>query len=238
MPVFTPPRRTPPTTKKELYQELNELVRHGEYEMPAVRYKGTGAPGLYLEDLFGFSAGNRDVPDNLGYELKFYTPKTNLLTLFHKEPRPEGVVGYMVRRYGWKDKQGRKSFRHTIAGRTDKFQIDADANQILVRRVGGNGTVPFWTNDDILSAAGAKLRRLVLVRGVRNGQKVTYDRVDIYENLQLTFFVAKVVNGTVAIDFDAREMKPDSKGFRNHETKFRIQPENICRLYAKKERLC
>jgi hypothetical protein len=234
---YTPPKRRPPTTKKELFQELSELVRHGAYEMPKARYTGTGAPGLYLEDLLGLAAGNKDIPDNLGYELKFYTPKTEMITLFHKEPQPEGVVGYMVRKYGWRDAQGRKSFRHTIAGKSDRFRVEADAEQIVVRKIGGNGLVPYWTKDAILSAVGAKLRRLVLVRGVRHEQTVTYDRVDIFENLQLSFFLFEVVNGTVRVDFDAREAKPGSKGFRNHGTKFRVQPENICRLYAKKERL-
>ena len=97
--------------------------------------------------------------------------------------------------------------------------------------------IPYWTEDDILSAAGAKLRRLVLVRGKRNGQEVSFDRIDCFENLQLSFFIYEVVTGCVKIDFDARESTPGSKGLRNHGTKFRVSPNDICRLYAKKERL-
>ena len=63
-------------------------------------------------------------------------------------------------------------------------------------------------------------------------------RADCFENLQLSFFIWEVVAGTVKIDFDAREAKPGSKGLRNHGTKFRISPDDICRIYAKKERLC
>lgn len=100
----------------------------------------------------------------------------------------------MVRRFGWKDAKGRKSFRHTIAGKSDRFRVEADGEQIVVRPVRGNGLIPYWTWE--------------------------------------------VCNGTVRIDFDAREAKAGSKGFRNHGTKFRVQPENICRLYARKERLC
>jgi hypothetical protein len=120
----------------------------------------------------------------------------------------------------------------------DSFQVDLVGDQILIRRIGDKSLIPYWTSDDILSAAGAKLRRLVLVRGERTGQIVTYNMVEIYENLQLTFFLAEVCNGTVKIDFDVREMKPGSKGFRNHGTKFRVEPGDVCRLYAKKERLC
>lgn len=113
---------SPPLNKKELLARLIDIVRHGAYDMP-VKYAGTGAPGTFLEDLLGLTTGNKDIPDNLGFELKFYTRQTNLITLFHKEPQPAGAVAYMVRRYGWKDAQGRLSFRHTIAGKSDRLSI-------------------------------------------------------------------------------------------------------------------
>jgi hypothetical protein len=144
----------------------------------------------------------------------------------------------MVSKYGWKDKNGCLSFRHTISGKSDRFQVFGDANQITVRPIHGNGgPVPYWTDNDILSAAGAKLRRLVLVRGEKNGNTVVYDRIDVYENLGLPFFIYEVVNGTIKIDFDARELKPGSIGLRNHGTKFRVEPGNICRLFDKKDRI-
>ena len=231
------PDATPPANRTALFEQLLEVLRHGSYEMPTARYTGTGGPGLYLEDLLGLTTGNRDSPDTLGFELKFYSSHTNLLTLFHKEPRPEGIMRAMVSKFGWKDDQGRLSFRHTIAGRSDRFRVVSDANQIMVRPLKRNGIVPYWSHDDILSAAGAKLRRLVLVHGVREGQTVRYDRVDIHENLQLTFFIMEVERGTVRIDFDVREATPGSVGLRNHGTKFRVAPDEVCRLYARKERL-
>jgi hypothetical protein len=227
---------SPPKTKKELFARVSEIIHHGPYNMPT-RYKGTGAPGTFLEDLLGLVSGNKDVPDSIGWEVKYYTEKTNLITLFHKEPRPQDGVRYMVSKWGWKDSKGRLSFRHTIAGKSDRFRIDTDNDQILVRRIGGNGIVPHWTRDDILSAAGAKLRRLVLVKGLRKGQTVRYIRADCYEDLQLDAFIYEVHRGTVKIDFDARENKPGSKTLRNHGTKFRVAPDDVCRLYAKKERL-
>ena len=78
-----------PTTRKELIAQLIEIIRHGEYKMPEKRYVGTGAPGIFLEDLLGLTTGNKDIPDTLGFELKWYTKQTNLITLFHKEPQPE-----------------------------------------------------------------------------------------------------------------------------------------------------
>lgn len=168
----------PPKNKRELFERLTEIVQHGLYEMP-VRYGGTGGPGTYLEHLLGLTTGNKDIPDSRGWELKFYSKGTNLITLFHKEPQPTGIIRYLVSKYGWKDKQDRLSFRHTIAGKSDRF----------------------------------------------------------FENLQLSFFIYEVVRGTIKIDFDAREASPGSKGLRNHGTKFRVEPDNVCRLYAKKERI-
>jgi len=228
----------PPKTQKELLSRLDTICQHGSYIMPEERYQGTGAPGIFLEDLLGLSTGNKDIPDSLGCELKYYTVKTNYLTLFHKEPKPRGIMRYMVSKFGWKDDEGRLSFRHTIAGKSDRFRVVSDAGQIIVRPLEkANGLVPCWTSDVILSTAGAKLRRLLCVRGEKKGQQVTYNRIDFYENLLLTDFIDHIVRGIVLIDFDAREMTPGSKGLRNHGTKFRVTPDNVGRLYSKKNRL-
>ena len=72
------------------------------------------------------------------------------------------------------------------------------------------------------------------MRGTRNGQEIVYDRADCFEDLQLSFLIWEVVRETVKIDFDAREAKPGSRGLRNNGTKFRISPDDICRIYAKK----
>lgn len=226
-----------PTTKKELFARLAEIVQQGAYEMPGKGYGVSGGPGIFLEDLLGLTTGNKDIPDSLGWELKFYSRKTNPITLFHKEPQPTGIVRQMVSKHGWKDSQGRLSFRHTIAGKSDRSRVVENAGQIIIRPLKGGGLIPYWTDNDILSAAGAKLRRLVLVRGGKKGQAVTYDRVEVYENLQLSSFIYEVLQGTIKIDFDARESKPGSIGLRNHGTKFRVSPDDICRLYDKKERI-
>jgi hypothetical protein len=228
--------RPAPLNKKALFARMREIIALGEQEMPAVaRYNGTGGPGCFLEDLIGLRAGNQDIADIIGWEVKYFTPQTNYITLFHKEPGPSGIMRYMVSRYGWKDALGRLSFRHTIAGRSDRFIIIDDAGNVIVRPIKGNGPVPMWTHDTILNAAN-KLKRLLLVKGERSGQKVRFFRADMFENLHLTLLVSELINGTVAIDFDAREMKAGSTGLRNHGTKFRIYPENVCRLYLKKER--
>lgn len=88
-----------------------------------------------------------------------------------------------------------------------------------------------------LNIAGGKLRRLLLVEGERDGQQVKFNRVDCYENLHITRLIDELVQGKIAIDFDAREARPGSKTLRNHGTKFRVSPEDIGSLYITKTHL-
>ena len=228
-----------PLNKREMLANLRGILKAGWIEMPSDvdRYNGTGAPGNYLEDLLGVTAGSQDIADCVGWEVKFYTPKTSLITLFHKEPEPKGVMRYMVSRHGWKDAQGRMSFRHTISGQSDRFTVVDDAGSVIVRPLKGNGPgIPTWTHDTLLNIAGGKLRRLVAVQGQRRGRLVKFDKAGLFENLHLTKFVQFLVSGKIAIDFDVREATVASKGLRNHGTKFRVSPENLPKLYEKQER--
>jgi len=95
---------------------------------------------------------------------------------------------------------------------------------------------PVWAHDDLLNIAVGKLRRLILIEGERDGQKVRSGRVDFFENFHLELFVYEVVRGNSCIDFDVRGTSPGSVGLRNYGTKYRVSPENLCRLYSKKER--
>ena len=209
--------------------------------MPAgSRYQGTGAAGMFLEDLLGLKAGSLDIPDAAGWELKWFSQRTNLLTLFHKEASgPKHIMRDMVREYGWRDGKGRLSFRHTIKGESDLFKVVLDdaARRLLVRPKSRRGPVPYWSYEELIAAAGAKLRRLVLVKGQVQKRNVRFLYAEAYETFHLADFLQEVRRGSIAIDFDCRESKPGSVGLRNHGTKFRVPPLSICRLYLRKERL-
>lgn len=229
----------PPRTRKELFERIQAVIAHGPYDMPQnSRYNGSGAPGMFLEDLVGTTAGSQDIPDAVGWELKWHSDRTHLLTLFHKSPDgPEAIMRHLVRRYGRKDDQGRLSFRHTIRGRSDRFKVEATSGQVVVRPLKGNGPVPYWSHEKLIAAAGAKLRRLLLVKGERKKRKVRFFHADAYETFHLADFIYELKRGSIALDFDCREAKPGTAGLRDHGTKFRIEPTMICRLYLKKERL-
>lgn len=228
-----------PRSKAQLFKRIREVIQNGPYEMPkGSPYGGTGAPGRFLEDLLGLRSGSIETPDSVGWELKWYTDRTNLITLFHKEADgPPAIMRYMVRKYGWEDKQGRLSFRHTIRGRSALFKVEDSAGQIVVRPLKRSGPVPYWSHAELMAAAGSKLRRLILVKGTKRNQTVQFLQADAYETFHIADFVYEVLRGSIAVDFDCRESKPGSDGLRNHGTKFRISPWSVCRLYLKKERV-
>lgn len=231
----------PPRNKAELFRRIRALIDHGQYQLPdGSRYQGSGAAGMFLEDVLGLTAGSQDIPDGPGWELKWFSNRTRLITLFHKEANgPEYVMRKMVQQYGWLDSKGRLSFRHTIEGQSDRFRIRADdkLRRLVVRPRNGRGPAPYWSYDDLIAAAGAKLRRLVLVKGEVEKRKLRFLFAEAYETFHLADFIQEVLRGSIAIDFDCRESKPGSLGLRNHGTKFRVSPLAICRLYFKKERI-
>ncbi len=231
----------PPRSKKDLFERMRSVIDYGLYEMPEdSRYNGTGAPGHFLEDLLGARSGAQDIPDAVGWELKWHTEKTALVTLFHKEPDgPSEIMRYMVKQYGKRDDQDRLSFRHTIKGKSDRFRVVSDAGQVVVRPDKGNGPVPYWSHTELEAAAGAKLRRLLLVKGIyqRSNKIVQFIQADAFETFHLSDFIYELVRGQIALDFDCREKSPGSDALRNHGTKFRVPPESICRLYLKKNRV-
>ena len=231
----------PPRTQKELFRRMRTVIDYGPYAMPERKgYNGTGAPGLFLEDLLGSKSGGQDIPDAAGWELKWHTDRTEMVTLFHKEPDgPAHIMRYMVKQYGRRDKHGRLSFRHTIKGKSDRFRVVSDAGQVIVRPLKGNGPVPYWSHDELIAAAGAKLRRLLLVKGTyqRSKRIVQFLQADAYETFHLADFIYELVRGSIILDFDCRESAPGSEGLRNHGAKFRIHPGSICRLYLSKKRL-
>ncbi len=219
-------------TQKQLFEDIRSLCESGWHDLPDT---GTGAPGDYLEHILGLKTTNHDGPDAGLWELKF-TQGTSLLTLFHKTPRPKGSMKYIVNKHGWIGKNGKQSFRHTITGESPRgFTIALDSGCLWFRGTDAMDTTVHWTEDDLLNAAGAKLRRLVLVEGEKKNGKVRYTKATAFEQFKLSKFMKAVESGLISVDFDAY-IKP-SGAVRDHGTKFRVHPENLARLYDKKRRL-
>lgn len=217
-------------TDKDLFALIREIYSSGWYELET---GGTGAPGNLLENLLGLETSNTDTPDAGKWEIKFCSGAA-LLTLFHKTPRPrekqQNAIRHMINHFGWEGRNGLQNFRHTIAGKSDRgFEIVANAGSVWVKHRDHTEIVPHWKDDDILNAAGGKLRRLIIVNGEKSGRKVRYTAAHAYTEFRLSQFIQALEEGIVLVDFDAYIRENGS--VRDHGTKFRIKPKDIHHLY-------
>lgn len=214
---------------------------------------GTGGPGKLLEMKVGSDGKNKRDADFKGIEIKYKSinedgKKSCLMTLFHADPkgkldgmpsnkkiRSSDYLRPLLDRFGYRDKEGRLAFRHTIAG-SSGFVVKHKDNQILVTHPDSGVIIP-WNCDRLLSSASKKLEQIVLVTGllnVRDGDRyVKFVRAEHLEDFKASSFMECIVNGDVVIDFDFREMEIGSFGLRNHGTKFRISAENLGKLWSK-----
>lgn len=229
-----------PRSASATFRKVAEILKSGkEWEIPKDRkYNGSGGPGIFLMDLLGIknSSNNADSPDMADWEIKFHGG-TALLTLFHKDPEPRGIIRQMVHNHGWNDEQGRISFRHTIGKETQRgFYIANEEDRIVVRNKYKDAAVPHWTHNTLFNAFSAKCRRLIVVEGevLKNPRRVIYREATAYWEPDIKGFTGAIADGVFCVDFDARTQKGMGSAIRNHGTKFRIKIDDLPRVYANK----
>jgi hypothetical protein len=222
-----------PKSSKSIFPIIRNILNLGWVEIPDVIH-GTGAPGNTLEHLVDIDMNNNDSPDLKDWELKFHGGGSNLLTLFHKEAQPKGIMDIMVDSFGWEDQYERISFRHTISGTSERgFKIININNRIVVKNIYHENFEAYWEHNILLGQLAAKLRRLIVIHGIydRYNRKVIYNHAIAYWEPDLISFCNAIEQGIILIDFDARTTGIRGTSLRNHGTKFRIRIENIGTIY-------
>ncbi len=224
-----------PRSWSKTFPVIEDVLSLGWVDMPE-KFQGTGAPGNTLEYLIDIEVNNNDYPDLNDWELKFHGGSSSLLTLFHKDPEPKGILNQVVDCFGWENDKGQISFRHTISGKSNRgFYIVNRDNKIYVKNDLNKKITPFWQHNTILEQMTGKLRRLIIVSGERNKRKVIYKKATAYWDFNITGFCNAIKKGVVLIDFDARTTKERGTSLRNHGTKFRIKISNIDEIYENKQ---
>lgn len=193
---------------------------------------GNGEPGLFLEQLLGIKANNADSPDIADWEIKFHGG-TALLTMFHKDPEPQGIMTKLVKKHGWPS-HGHTSFRHTITGGPASprgFIIVNERDRIVVKN-DKSDIEPYWSHNMLLTSFAAKMRRVIVISGevMKRPKRVRYDSATAYWDPDIQGFVESIMKGAIYIDFDART-KTGTEAIRNHGTKFRVHIEGLEALY-------
>ncbi len=240
MPPKLPMPANLPRSATASFKKIAEILEAGTWAFPTDgKYNGSGAPGRYLEDLLGIKENNADSPDLNDWEIKFHGG-TALLTLFHKDPEPKGIIKEVVNDYGWTDAQGRISFRHTISGQTKRgFCVLNETDRIIIKNTTQSGATPYWLHNTILNALSSKLRRLIVIEGEMhsNPRSVTYKEATAYWEPDITGFIQAILEGVICVDFDARTNEGRGSAIRNHGTKFRIKNDDIAKIYANKHKI-
>ncbi|MGC6485557.1 MAG: MvaI/BcnI family restriction endonuclease [Candidatus Puniceispirillales bacterium] len=221
-----------PISNIDLSKTVQRII-NDEWQSIPDSFTGTGAPGNFLEHLFGIDGGNFDTPDTGNWELKFHGGGS-LLTLFHQQSFPKGNLHKIVRGFGWEDNNGYTSFRHTIRGGNVStgrgFYITNENAQINVKNVEtGDKVLAYWPHDILMTRFASKFRRLVVVSGERRDRLIRFQYADIFKEPKTSQFIQAIEEGVVAIDFDARTT--DGRGLRDHGTKFRINFRDLPLLY-------
>ena len=182
----------PPKSSTASFAKIKEIIDKGWIEIPADKsFNGNAAPGDFLEHLLGGAKNNRDSPDLADWEVKFHGG-TALITLFHKEPQPRGIMKFMVHEHGWPDELKRISFRHTLGGTSPRgFYVVNEADRISVRHNIKDNPVPYWKHDTLLNCLGGKLRRLIVVEGEIQKhpvRRVIYRKATAYWDFKMAGF--------------------------------------------------
>jgi hypothetical protein len=226
-----------PPSSRASFRKITDILRAGVMEFPETGYGGNGGPGRMLEDLLGVAENNADSPDLADWEVKFHGGRS-LLTLFHKEPQPRGIINKMVDYYGWDDEHGRISFRHTISGPSPRgFRVENAEDRITIRNEQHpEGPVAHWLHNTLFNAFSAKLRRLIVVDGevLADPRRVTFKTATAYWEPDIRNLSQAIADGVFYVDFDARTNGARGTSIRNHGTKFRIKPENLEQVYTHK----
>ncbi len=216
-----------------LIEKIKEVLSLGWIDVPP-EFGGDGAPGNTLEFILNVATNNQDLPDLGGWELKYHGGRSSLLTLFHKDPEPRGILKKVVNEFGWPNDRGNISFRHTIKGQSERgFKVINQDNRITVSNNMNEEIEPYWSHNTLIGQMAGKLRRLILVNGntKRKERKVQYISAIAYWDVNLIGFCEAVENGTIYVDFDARTSGKRGTALRNHGTKFRIRPKDLKHIY-------
>lgn len=217
---------------KELNRRVATVLTHGWSDIPE-QYKGTGDPGVFLQELLGFKADSSDSPDGGRWEIKFHSDRTAQVTLFSLEAKPLGHLDYLLDNFGWQDPAGRTAFGHTVRGGKNsrrRFSIEDDGEFLRLRHSDMAATkAPYWLKDDLIISLVYKLRRLLAFTGRWENRRVIYDTANFYSSPRSTTFPAMIQGGMVAVEFDVK--RASGKRPRNHGTAFRVRPDDLPKLY-------
>ena len=89
-----------PNSYSKAAEKIKEIIGLSWVDIPdASSYRDHGTAGRMIEFLLDLKENNNDSPDLFDWEIKTHGGGPSLITLFHKEPEPQGIMNQMVHAY-------------------------------------------------------------------------------------------------------------------------------------------
>ena len=240
-----------------MIQRLLSLQEQGW--IASIRPLNSGGIGNTIDSLLGFSENNLPISDSAQWELKTHrVGSSSLITLFHREPQPRGVVPhYLLPNFGWPDQKrtDEMSFRQTLfADRiTDRgfgIAVDRNASKVniffearkvatyhedwlsSVERRTGLGPLkpqPMWPIQQLSLQASTKMLNAFYVEvATKRSARQEFFKIEQVSTLQ-GFDTERFLD---AIASGGVAIDFDARTRHNHGTKFRLRENFLPELYT------
>ena len=225
---------------------LEELLSHyrliKEKGFIKSQRKGDCAVGNTFEDELGLKENNIAAPDLKNYELKVKRKgASGLQTLFNKEGEWQMKQIEFLEQYGFPHTKyiGEKSGQSTVTKTPNirGFYFTTDDNYLYVKV--DDVIIVRWDWCKLVEVFGNKFPNCIKVLAETIKDKGTeyfhYNEIYLYKGTTKQKFRELIENDLISIDFRLYTQYNKGKCIRNRGTAFRINHENMDKLFIKEE---
>tara|TARA_R100001015_G_scaffold13879_1_gene6290 strand:- start:111 stop:800 length:690 start_codon:yes stop_codon:yes gene_type:complete len=204
--------------------------------------KGDGAAGNAFEDELGLKENNKAAPDIEGNELKVQVKgSSGKQTLFNKEG--EWIIKQIdfLKRYGWEhsNHKGELTGQSTITKTPNKrgFYYESDDDYLYVKK--NDVIIVRWDWCKLVEVFGNKFPNCIKV--LADGKKIKginyfhYNEAYLFKGTTKEKFRQLIEDDVISIDFRLYTQYNKGKSIRNRGTAFRIDHEDMDKLFVKTE---
>lgn len=228
-------------TYPELVDKLNAIK-----ELGFVKTHRTGQTGIgkTLEDLLGIEENNIPGPNAAMLELKSERKNvSSMITLFTKNPKPQGANSRLYKRYGYLTPMG-KQLHTTVSAQSFNqlrgkpgFKINVKEDRIELVNI-KKEILGYWDKKTLKNSFETKIPKLLFVKAETRGEDADeefwYNEAWLLSGFGFEHFVETLTEGIILVDTRIG-LYPDGTK-HDHGTGFRILPDklDLCFQYRKR----
>ena len=204
--------------------------------------KGDGAAGNIFEDELGLEENNIQAPDIEDYEIKVQRKGAGgKQTLFNKEGEWKMKQIEFLERFGFPHtkKKGELTAQSTVTKKPNiqGYYYESDDNYLYIKV--GNVTIVQWDWDKLVETFGKKFPNCIKVlaqsKNIEGIEYLHYNEAYLFKGTTKEKFRELIENNLISIDFRLYTQYNKGLGVRNRGTAFRINHNNMDKLFIKEE---